>query len=82
VPVHGWPVSAAPSGIDVRARPPACSSRGYKTVRFDEFDQRILQYWLPSDFEPATVSGEVAGVAAGWNAQASSGSGSTTPPSS
>jgi hypothetical protein len=51
-------------------------------VRFDEFDQRILQYWLPSDFEPATVSGEVAGVAAGWNAQASSGSGSTTPPSS
>jgi hypothetical protein len=42
---------------------------GYKTVRFDEFDQRILQYWMPSDFDPATVSGEVAAIAAGWNGQ-------------
>jgi hypothetical protein len=42
---------------------------GYKTVRFDEFDQRILQYWLPSDFDPATVSGEVAAIAEGWGGQ-------------
>jgi hypothetical protein len=38
-------------------------------VRFDEFDQRILQYWMPSDFDPATVSGEVAAIAEGWNGQ-------------
>jgi hypothetical protein len=42
---------------------------GYKTVKFDEFDQRLLQYWLPSDFDPATVSGEVAAIAEGWNGQ-------------
>jgi hypothetical protein len=42
---------------------------GYKTVRFDEFDQRILQYWMPTDFDPATVSGEVAAIAEGWNGQ-------------
>ncbi|MDQ1606185.1 MAG: Regulator of protein signaling domain [Microbacteriaceae bacterium] len=38
-------------------------------MRFDEFDQRILQYWMPSDFDPATVSGEVAAIAEGWNGQ-------------
>jgi hypothetical protein len=42
---------------------------GSKTVRFDEFDTRVQQYWLPSDFDLATVSGEVAEIAAGWNGQ-------------
>jgi hypothetical protein len=42
---------------------------GYKTVRFDEFDQRAQQYWFPGDFDLATVSGEVAGIAQGWNGQ-------------
>jgi hypothetical protein len=42
---------------------------GSKTVRFEEFDDRVQQYWLPSDFDLATVSGEVADIAAGWNGQ-------------
>lgn len=42
---------------------------GSKTVRFEEFDDRVQQYWLPSDFDLATVSGEVAEIAAGWNGQ-------------
>jgi hypothetical protein len=42
---------------------------GSKTVKFDEFDDRVQQYWLPSDFDLATVSREVADVAAGWNGQ-------------
>ena len=42
---------------------------GSKTVKFDEFDARVQQYWLPSDFDFATVSGEVAGIQQGWNGQ-------------
>jgi hypothetical protein len=42
---------------------------GSKTVKFDEFDDRVQQYWLPTDFDFATVSGEVAEIAAGWNGQ-------------
>jgi hypothetical protein len=32
---------------------------GYKTVRFEEFDERVQGYWHPSDFSGA-VSGDVA----------------------
>jgi hypothetical protein len=53
-----------PSGARVEDR-----RMGSKTVRFEEFDDRVQQYWLPSDFDFATVSGEVADIAAGWNGQ-------------
>jgi hypothetical protein len=42
---------------------------GYRTVRFEEFDQRAQQYWFPEDFDLATVSAEIAYIAQGWNGQ-------------
>lgn len=42
---------------------------GSKTVRFEEFDQRVQEYWHPSDYDAATVSAEVAEIAQGWRGQ-------------
>ena len=29
---------------------------GYKTIKYDEFDDRVQQYWLPSDYDGASAT--------------------------
>ena len=42
---------------------------GYKTVKFAEFDQRVTEYWHPSDFDQAALSRELSEIEQGWNGQ-------------
>jgi hypothetical protein len=32
------------------------SPMGYKTIKFDEYDDRVQQYWLPSDYDAAAAT--------------------------
>jgi hypothetical protein len=41
---------------------------GHKTVKFEEYDQRVGEYWLPSDYDPG-LSALVQEIATNWGDQ-------------
>lgn len=38
------------------------SRMGYKTIKFEEYDTRVQQYWLPSDYDATTASGTLSSL--------------------
>src|SRR4051812_4761284 len=36
---------------------------GYKTIKFDEYDTRVQEYWLPSHYDGPTASGTLGSLA-------------------